>query len=99
MANATYDVLWQQAIGELGEQLHVEGADEEDDILMETGGPKVSSEYIRYTSLSPFSIPNISFPLSLLKGRARSVNFPSFSALCMFIHQISSNLPQARKLL
>jgi hypothetical protein len=30
MANATYDNLWQQAVAELGEQLNVEGADEED---------------------------------------------------------------------
>lgn len=37
MANVTYDSLWQQAIGELGEQLHVEGADEDD--LIEEGGP------------------------------------------------------------
>lgn len=29
MANATYDNLWQQAVAELGEQLNVEGADEE----------------------------------------------------------------------
>ena len=43
MANATYDALWQQAIGELGEQLHVEGADDGDDNLLETGGPKVSA--------------------------------------------------------
>lgn len=31
MANATYDNLWQQAIGELSEQLHVEGVDDEND--------------------------------------------------------------------
>lgn len=30
MANATYDTLWQQAMAELGEQLHVEGVDEGD---------------------------------------------------------------------
>jgi hypothetical protein len=42
MANVTYDSLWQQAIGELGEQLHVEGADEGDENLVEEGGPKVS---------------------------------------------------------
>ena len=29
MANSTYDNLWNQAIGELSEQLNVEGADEE----------------------------------------------------------------------
>lgn len=28
MANATYDNLWREAIGELGEQLHVEGVDD-----------------------------------------------------------------------
>lgn len=28
MSNATYDALWQQAISELDEQLHVEGADD-----------------------------------------------------------------------
>lgn len=33
MANATYDSLWSQAISELGEQLHVEGADDGDDEL------------------------------------------------------------------
>jgi hypothetical protein len=31
MANSTYDNLWQQAMGELGEQLHVEGVDDEND--------------------------------------------------------------------
>lgn len=31
MANATYDNLWQQAMGELSEQLHVEGFDENDE--------------------------------------------------------------------
>lgn len=39
MANATYDSLWKQAVSELGEQLHVEGADEED---LGEDGPKVS---------------------------------------------------------
>lgn len=33
MANATYDALWAQAVSELGEQLHVEGADDGDDEL------------------------------------------------------------------
>ena len=28
MANTTYDNLWQQAMGELSEQLHVEGVDD-----------------------------------------------------------------------
>ena len=31
MANSTYDNLWQQAMGELGEQLHVEGVDDENE--------------------------------------------------------------------
>ena len=29
MANATYDSMWQEAIGELNEQLHIEGAYED----------------------------------------------------------------------
>jgi hypothetical protein len=28
MANATYDNMWQQAMGELSEQLNVEGVDD-----------------------------------------------------------------------
>jgi hypothetical protein len=40
MANTTYDSLWQEAIGELGEQLHVEGADDGEE---EGGGNSVSS--------------------------------------------------------
>lgn len=28
MANATYDAMWRDAMGELGEQLHVEGVDD-----------------------------------------------------------------------
>jgi len=32
MANATYDNLWQQAVDELSEQLHVEGVDEENEV-------------------------------------------------------------------
>ena len=31
MANATYDNIWQEAIGELSEQLHVEGVDDEEE--------------------------------------------------------------------
>lgn len=31
MANATYDNLWQQAMGELSEQLNVEGVEEGED--------------------------------------------------------------------
>ena len=31
MANATFDAMWQDAMGELGEQLHVEGVDEDED--------------------------------------------------------------------
>jgi len=31
MANSTYDNMWQQAMGELSEQLHVEGVDDGDD--------------------------------------------------------------------
>jgi hypothetical protein len=34
MATATYDNLWSQAMGELSEQLHVEGVDDD-----EGGGP------------------------------------------------------------
>lgn len=40
MANVTYDALWQQAMGELSEQLHVEGA-EDDENLEAEGAPKV----------------------------------------------------------
>ena len=29
MANATFDNLWSTAVGELSEQLHVEGVDDE----------------------------------------------------------------------
>ena len=35
MANATYDNLWQQAVDELSEQLHVEGVDEENEVRLE----------------------------------------------------------------
>ena len=31
MSTQYYDDLWQDAMGELGEQLHIEGADEDDD--------------------------------------------------------------------
>eukprot|EP00981_Chlorochromonas_danica_P013135 scaffold5903_cov165-Ochromonas_danica.AAC.10 len=40
MANVTYDALWQQAMGELSEQLHVEGA-EDDENLEAEGLPKL----------------------------------------------------------
>lgn len=30
MANATFDNLWNSAVGELAEQLHVEGVDDEE---------------------------------------------------------------------
>ena len=38
MANASYDTLWQDAMGELHEQLHVEGVEDED-----AGGEAVKS--------------------------------------------------------
>ena len=38
MANASYDAMWQQAIGELAEQLHVEGVDMTEEEL--ANGPK-----------------------------------------------------------
>jgi hypothetical protein len=38
MANATFDAMWQDAMGDLGEQLHVEGVDGDDD---EGGGGTV----------------------------------------------------------
>ena len=41
MANATYDNLWQTAMGELSEQLHVEGVDDGEDDL-DGGGHEVS---------------------------------------------------------
>lgn len=31
MANASYDNMWQEAMGDLTEQLHVEGVDNEED--------------------------------------------------------------------
>jgi hypothetical protein len=31
MANAMYDAMWQQAMGDLSEQLNVEGAEDLDD--------------------------------------------------------------------
>lgn len=31
MAHSTYDNMWQEAMGELGEQLHVEGVEDEED--------------------------------------------------------------------
>lgn len=44
MANATYDSMWQEAIGELNEQLHIEGAYEEPDAAEgeATKAPEVS---------------------------------------------------------
>lgn len=59
MANATYDNLWQQAVAELGEQLNVEGADDE-----EENGEKDDVRYYQpFTSLclilSSFSFSNI----------------------------------------
>ncbi len=50
MANATYDALWQEAVGELGEQLHVEGADDGED----EGGGNVRdySFWLRYIRLT-----------------------------------------------
>jgi hypothetical protein len=30
MANATYDNMWQEAMADLGEQLHVEGVEDDD---------------------------------------------------------------------
>ena len=45
MANSTYDNLWQQAMGELSEQLHVEGVDDGED-GMDGGGHEVrTSQY------------------------------------------------------
>lgn len=35
MANASYDSMWQEAMGDLHEQLHVEGVAEDED----GGGP------------------------------------------------------------
>jgi hypothetical protein len=40
MANSTYDNMWQTAMGELSEQLHVEGVDDGDDGL--DGGNEVT---------------------------------------------------------
>ena len=35
MANATFDNIWNEAMGELDEQLHVEGVENEDEGLAE----------------------------------------------------------------
>lgn len=43
MANSTYDNMWQTAMGELSEQLHVEGVDDGDDGDGGGGGGNVVS--------------------------------------------------------
>lgn len=43
MANSTYDNMWQTAMGELSEQLHVEGVDDGDDGDGGGGGNAVST--------------------------------------------------------
>lgn len=47
MANAMYDAMWQQAMGDLSEQLNVEGAEDLDD--------DVNLEEVHEVSLHPFS--------------------------------------------
>ena len=32
MANATYEIMWRDAMGDLNEQLNVEGVEEEEDL-------------------------------------------------------------------
>lgn len=32
MANSTYEIMWRDAMGDLNEQLNVEGVEEEEDI-------------------------------------------------------------------
>ena len=46
MANSTYDNMWQQAMGELSEQLHVEGVDDGDEGGEGGGGNSVSYGFI-----------------------------------------------------
>ena len=45
MANATYDALWQSAMGELSEQLNVEGIEDGDDELNVGEVHEVSAAY------------------------------------------------------
>lgn len=49
MANSTYDNLWQTAMGELSEQLHVEGVDDGEDGM--DGGNEVSHIYLLHSAL------------------------------------------------
>ena len=37
MANATFDQMWNEAMGELDEQLHVEGVDNDEGTVAEVG--------------------------------------------------------------
>lgn len=61
MANSTYDNMWQQAMGELSEQLHVEGVDDGED--GEGGGGEVGPDLFcqHFTYFLP---ADQSFPLS-----------------------------------
>lgn len=52
MANSTYDNMWQQAMGELSEQLHVEGVDDGDDGA-DGGGGGNSVSLLTFTYLYP----------------------------------------------
>jgi hypothetical protein len=80
--------MWQDAMADLNEQLHVEGIDEEDD------GRKAVSP-------SP-SIPKYShsdFLFILFSGFPRCHDLPGLPTLRLFVHQISPNLPSPGELL
>jgi hypothetical protein len=38
MSNSTYEIMWRDAMGDLNEQLNVEGVEEEDDDSYQQGG-------------------------------------------------------------
>ena len=37
MSNATYEIMWRDAMGDLNEQLNVEGVEEDDDLANQLG--------------------------------------------------------------
>jgi hypothetical protein len=107
MAHSTYDNMWQEAMGELGEQLHVEGVEDDEDptapqtvcfrpprIFFGTHLPSTphSHKYKHSYILSHTHTHTHTYTSSTLGG-PRGDDLPGLSTLCLLVHQVSANLP------
>ena len=63
MANATYEIMWRDAMGDLNEQLNVEGVEEEEDMPSHAGegGQKLVRHRLPHNTQS--SIPTNQFQI------------------------------------